>query len=137
MKIVSLDEVRNKAFCPSVTQEVVEMPPDPEQDIGPITKRISSILPEGGGFMPDWWNWQTRRIQVPLPLRVGSSPTSGTMRPTGCVITAQPTARLVPRLLAELEQSRIMAVERCSVAPSHTTMSVGTSWNEGAVRMQS
>ena len=34
MKIVSLDEVRNKTFCPSVTQEVVEMPPDPKQDIG-------------------------------------------------------------------------------------------------------
>ena len=34
MKIVSLDEVRNKTFCPSVTQEVVEIPPDPEQDIG-------------------------------------------------------------------------------------------------------
>lgn len=31
-------------------------------------------------FMPEWWNWQTRRLQVPILLSAGSNPASGTIK---------------------------------------------------------
>ena len=38
--------------------------------VRPLPNFMNSLRMKAGGvFLPDWWNWQTRWIQNPLPAR--------------------------------------------------------------------